>query len=446
MRKFFVVDTSVLIHDPEALTKFGENHLVIPYIVVHELDMLRKSQSERGVAARRIMRQLESIRLRMVESASRKVLVSPNTEAGCTLSFEDPHELGVPHHELSEVSSHVHDDLIIDCAKDLIWEAKGAKSEVKLISKDIGLRVKASLMGVAAEDYQQDKVEEGYTGIRRETIILPLDHPDDLLDGSVKAPEYLLENQFCYVQAEGYENVPAILMRRKRGQLKVVGEWSHGISGIGALDDEQRMALEVLMDEDVTCVALLGVAGCGKTLLSLAAALQQLDHSEVERIVAIKPVVSVNGRDIGYLKGDKEEKLSNWHKPFSDNLKVIQMYSGKGGNGDLGEAMLMDGRLELEAITFMRGRHLHGKFVIVDETQNCSIHEMRTVLTRTGEKSQLALLADTSQIDLQYLDAQSCGIAQVVDKLKGDPEFAVVKLERSQRSSFAQLAANKLSE
>lgn len=445
MHKFFVIDTSVLIHDPKALSKLGDNHIIIPYVVVHELDDLRKSQSEKGFAARAVMRQLEDIRLRMAEASSREVLVNPDDENSGVISFENPMELSVPHRELSGVSTHAHDDLIIDCTKDQLWKAEGCNSEVRLISKDIGLRVKSSLMGITAEDYKQSKVKEAYTGIHDGIVTLQLDNADDLLREKADAPEYLLENQFCYAQVEGYEGVEPILMRNKGGKLKRVGEWGYGISGIGALDDEQRMAIEVLMDEDVTCVVLLGVAGCGKTLLSLATALQKLEESEVERIVAIKPIVPVNGRDIGYLKGDKEEKLSNWHKPFADNLKVIQMYSGKGGNGDLGESMLMDGRLELEAITFMRGRHLHGMFVIVDETQNCSVHEMKTVLTRVGDKSQLALLADPSQIDLPYMDKESCGVMQVVDKLKGSPEFAVVTLRRSQRSTFAQLAADRLS-
>ena len=240
MRKTCVLDTSVLIHDPEAITKFEDSNIVVPYTVVHELDILRKS-SEAGAAARKAMRNIEAIRQR-VEGDS-PLLVNPQDESAPCIKFEDPKTLPVNIHELP---SYAQDDMIIRCA---------AVENAIIVSKDIGLRVKASLAGVISEDYKHDRAENRYTGMHSD-IVLQLKKSDDLLSGKAKAPDCLLENEFCYVQIEGYESVDPVLMRRKNGKLRKVESWSHGISGIGALDEEQRMALDVLMDDDVTCVVL----------------------------------------------------------------------------------------------------------------------------------------------------------------------------------------------
>lgn len=416
-----VIDTSVLVYDPDATSKIEDGTAHIPYVVIHELDRLRKLESPTGAAARKAIRQLESIRLS-----------GGNNER---IIFEEPSS--------AFVLSHSADDLIIDYAVEL---QGSCTDQVFVVSRDIGLRLKAMLLGVDAKDYTDQCVEARYTGLHPVVISVSVKDSNDLLSSKVAAPKQLLENEFCWVQMAGYENVEPVLMRKRRGKLTPVGDWRHGVSGIGARNDEQRMALEVLMDRDVTCVVLSGVAGSGKTLLALASGLEKLDHNCAEKIMAIKPVVAVEGRDIGYLKGDKTEKLSNWHKPFDDNLKVLQAkrndyrFSGE----SLGDIMISEGSLELEAITFMRGRHLYRQWVICDETQNTSLHEMRTLLTRTGENTKLVLLADPTQIDIPGLDPNSCGISRVIEALKGNREFAVVTLNRSQRSSFAQLAADKL--
>ncbi len=324
-----------------------------------------------------------------------------------------------------------------------------------IVSKDTGLRLKASILGLEAEDYKNSKIidwESRYTGLHPTTITVKTKRGQDLLLGEVAAPDDIIENEFCHIIAENYENVGTILCRRKNGLLVPVPDWKRGIGGVRPMDDNQRMAMDVLMDRDVPCVVLMGPAGGGKTLLSLAAGLEYLDNSEVEKLMAIKPIIPVGGHDLGYLKGDKEDKLLNWLKPVFDNLQAIEMFRGRRRNDiddddfhrSLGEKMLESGSLELEALTYMRGRHLHGYWVILDEAQNTTEHEIKTALTRIGEGTKVVILADPSQIDNHYVDTQSCGAARVVEKLKGSSLFAVVTLSESQRSPFTKLVADRL--
>lgn len=207
------------------------------------------------------------------------------------------------------------------------------------------------------------------------------------------------------------------------------------------LDDYQRMALDLLMDDEVKCVALLGVAGGGKTLLALAAGLEHLESGEHESILAIKPIVPVGRRDIGFLKGDKDEKLHSWLMPVFDNLRVLQMHRRNGL--DL-EMMRDNGQLQMESYTYLRGRTLHGYWVILDEMQNTTELEATTALSRMGEKTRCVVLADITQIDNPYVDAQSCGASVAVEKLKDSAMFGVAPLNISQRSEFAQLVAERM--
>ena len=450
-KKTFVLDTSVIIHDPWCIWNFEDNDVLLPFVVIHEVDGLRAAPNGRGIAAREAMRQLEKIRM---DNSGKTFSAISLGEGKGFLKFEDPKVDGTIE-KIDKLSKSARDGLVISCAQSM---SEDMEDPVVIVSKDTGLRLKASIMGLNAEDYQNTKIdwEKRYTGIHEGIISVTSKRKgQDLLDGDIASPDFLVENEFCRVVVEGYESVGPILCRRKNGFLKPLSDWKKGVSGIRPMDDNQKMAFEVLMDPDVICVALIGPAGGGKTILSLAAGLDHLSNGEVEKIMAIKPIIPVGGNDIGYLKGDKNEKLFQWLKPVFDNLQAIDMFKGRrrrdrdddddmGERQPLGDKMLADGTLELEALTYMRGRSLHGYWVVLDETQNTTTHEIKTALSRIGDKTKVIFLADPSQIDNQYVDAQSCGASRVIEALKGSEMFAVVNLTEAQRSPFTKLIAEKL--
>jgi len=435
-RKIYVLDTSTLIHDPDALTSFEEHDIVLPYVVVHELDDLRKAPNGRGLSARIAIRQLEELR------DSNPTLTGVRIREGLgRLSVQ--RSSGQEVAESSLLSKSCRDDMIVNCAKQIAGTSPDRR--VVLVAKDIGLRIKSAVSGVETEDYRKSKVESTYTGLHGG--IVHLDDPNAgrwLLDGRVGTPDGIFLNEFCYVMCEGYESVGSVLCRNKGGFLRPVPDFQRGVLGIRPMDDNQRMAFDVLTDEDVRCVALIGVAGGGKTLLSLAVGLDGVLTQQHESIMTVKPIIPVGGHDIGYLKGDKFDKLYQWQKSVVDNLRILQMYAGKKNEIPDAQTMFDEGTWQPEAITYMRGRHLHGYWLILDECQNTNEHEMKTALSRVGENTKAVMLADPSQIDNPYVDAESCGAAIVVEKMKGSGLFAAVPIGRSQRSELAQLVADRM--
>ena len=433
-KKTFVLDTSVLIHDPTAFFNFDEHDIIIPYIVIHEIDGLRKAPNGRGYAAREIIKQIDqfnkiSTDLSNVPLGENKGILSISLDGM-------PPDLDFT----SNIQKPLRDDIVINCAREL----QKKNSKVILVSKDIGQRIKASINGIVVQDYLNSKIknwEKRYTGLHSEEIILPAPPKGDPYQAVLQAPDYLIHNEFCYVKFENYENIPGMLCRNINGILTPVPDHKKGIQGIKPLDDYQRMAMDVLLDPDIPLVAISGTHGSGKTLLSLATAIDQYDNSEVETIMYVKPIIPVGGRDLGYLPGDKEEKLNNWAKPLYDNLKIIEIYHGKKYGNDIFNDNI---NFELEAYTYMRGRTFHGTFVILDEVQNVTPLEIRTALSRVGEKTKCVMLADLTQIDNPYTDAESCGFSSAVEALKDHPLFAAVPLLHSQRSEISELVAVRM--
>lgn len=356
-KKTFVLDTSVLIHDPSAIFNFEENDVIIPYIVIHEIDGLRKSPNGRGFAAREVIKQIEKFN-QETQNLS-KVSLGEN-KGNLSISLKGmPEKLDFS----SEIQKSLRDDVIINCAKDL----KKTNKNIILVSKDIGQRIKSSVNGIVVQDYLNSKVkdfENRYTGLRKEEVILPPPKSGDPEKASIKSPDFLMHNEFCYVKFEGYENVPGLLYRNKKGRLHLVPDYKKGVCGIKPMDDGQRMAVDLLLDDDVKLIAIAGMAGAGKTILSLAAAIQYYENQNIDSIMYVKPIIPVGGRDLGYLPGDKDEKLKNWAKPLFDNLKIIEMKYGK----KYGEEFFTeDINFELEALTYVRGRTLHNTFIMLDE-------------------------------------------------------------------------------
>jgi PhoH-like ATPase len=445
-KKVFVVDTSVLIHDPSAITQFDDNDVVMPYVVLHELDGLRKAPNGRGLAAREAIRRIENLTdgFKVIEGV-------PLGEDGgyFAVSTEGMTEEVT---DIGTLPKSARDDLVIRCAAAI---GKNRPNTV-IVSKDVGLRLKAMtpLWKVEAQDYLKSKIDSNssYSGLHGDELTVSKEENESLLANvPVPAPDGLLANEFVYIKGEEYSSL--LLCRNRKGLLVPVPTFGKGIcGGIHPLDDRQRMLLDVLLDDDVPCVAAHGPAGSGKTLLATAAGMNAITNKTVEQIMYMKPIVPVGQKDLGFLPGDKNEKLYEWLKPVFDNLKIIEMYLGKkrssGGEDEirqsLGEKMLLSGQLEMEAYAYLRGRNIHGAWVVLDECQNTTRLEIRTAMTRMGEGTKCVLLADLSQIDNPYVDAESCGITVTIEALKGSELFAAVPLVSSQRSALSQLVTERM--
>jgi PhoH-like ATPase len=439
-KKAYVLDTSILIHDPNCLNSFEENDILIPYVVLDEIDSLRKAINGRGRSAREIIRNLEELRK---DKADMKNI---QLEKGGLLSVIGANEDIYNKLFRNEIN---HDNLILEIAKQFIEENNKKYAKIALVSKDIGMRLKASAMEIIAEDYQTDKIKiKSKQGIYNGIYSLHYEIEPSIVSeihniGYVELPKDLsdmLTNQFIVLRSGS----GSVIARRVGNKLKLVNV-TKDISKVKAKNAEQHMALDVLLDPTIHLVVLIGSAGTGKTLLSLAAGLEQTISKEplYERILCIKTILPVGGKDLGYLPGDKNEKLYAWLAPYFDNLEYLGSISGRKGRG-FAEDLIDQNILELEALTYMRGRSIPKSWIILDELQNSTGLETKTALTRTGEGSKVIILADPSQIDNPYIDLESSGLLHVIDSFKGKSLFAMVELHKSERSVLAGLAAELL--
>ncbi|GAB4262036.1 PhoH family protein [Thermincola ferriacetica] len=445
MKKIFIIDTNVLLHDPLAITKFQDNDVVIPLVAIEEMDNQKRRQDEVGRNARRVARLIDELR------GKGKIYEGVPTEKGGTIKVELNHQ----HFDklCAGLERSKSDNRILAVA--LAYKEEFPDKQVILVTKDTYLRIKADVCGVNSEDYKTDKVnlDELYTGIK-EVQVKP-----ELIDqfyskNILPWEEELFPNQFVYLTDE-YGSSKSALTRYNPAKKALVpllfantDAW-----GIKARNKEQRFAMELLMDDHVSLVTLVGQAGTGKTLLAVAAGLQKVIEEGVYRKLLItRPVIPL-GNDIGFLPGDKDEKMRPWMSPIYDNLEYIfgqgrdmkkekEFDKPKGNNIDSLIQYFKDkGQLELEALTYIRGRTIPRQYLIVDEAQNLTPHEVKTILTRAGEGTKVVLTGDPQQIDHPYLDSSSNGLTYVVDKFKGIGLAGHVTFVKGERSELAQTAA-----
>ncbi len=444
LTKIYVLDTNVLLQDPYAIFSFQDNEVVIPAVVLEEVDSKKRYMDEIGRNARQVSRIIDGLR------ETGKLHEKIPLENGGTVRIELNHR---SFHQLQEVFvEKTNDNRILAVAKNLSLEeqTKEVGRPVILVSKDALVRVKADAIGLAAEDFLSDRViemDDLYTGFEEfyvETELLNRFYLKGELPLAEIGGQRLYPNQFVILKDSLGSSSSAIGMVDKRKLVVKKLVFDHEgkqIWGIRARNVQQIMALELLLRDDIPLVTLTGRAGTGKTLLTLATGLFQTeDLGEYKKLVVARPIVPV-GKDLGFLPGEKQEKLRPWMQPIFDNLEFL--FNTK-KPGELDAILAGMGSIEVEALTYIRGRSIPDQFIIIDEAQNLTKHEVKTILTRVGERSKIVLLGDPDQIDHPYLDAYNNGLTYVVEKFKDQQIAGHVKLVKGERSSLAQLAADLL--
>ena len=428
--KTFVLDTNVLIHRADAVLSFRNSEVVIPLWVLEELDALKTYSDERGRNARHAIRLMDGI------AGSGNLQRGVKMENGSLLRVELSHSESTP----LGLNIEKADNRIILTAVKLQDEGR----RVFFVSKDINARIKATALGIKAVDYEKQKVNVNklYSGAT------PLDVGDDLLatmreNGSVPWSEETTPNHFFHLNHRAGGDTAIGRYDAECKCVRFVDYKMPAVAGVRPLNPEQRMAFDLLLDDSINLVTLIGKAGTGKTLLAIAAGLRlTLDDKRYNRVLVSRPVIPL-GKDIGFLPGAKNEKLSHWMQPLFDNLEFI-MSVHKRPNLKTVDQLISSRAIELEALSYIRGRSLPGQFIIIDEAQNLSPHEIKTIVSRAGDGTKVVLTGDPYQIDSPYLDASSNGLSFLVEAFKGQDLSGHMTLHRSERSRLAELAAELL--
>lgn len=439
--KSFILDTNVLLFDAQAIYKFNEQEVVIPITVIEELDRFKKDLNENGRNARQFSRMIDSFR----EKGSLAKGVEINAKGG-SLRVVLSHDTGGLPEELHGDKA---DNRILAIAF-AEMKAKGAEN-VTFITKDINLRIKADALGIPAEDYESSKVtiEELFSGVSVFDV-----SADDITT-------FYSDKKLAIDDPALYPNTFVILRDRDNPSHSAVGRFdvrqgsvvplitaSEGVWGLHPKNVEQTFALDLLLNDDCQLVSLVGKAGTGKTLLAIAAGLQKtLDEGKFQRLLVSRPIFPM-GKDVGYLPGDIEQKLNPWMQPIFDNIEFL-MGGAESSRHRRGAArgiqeLMSQGMINIEPLTYIRGRSLPNQFLIVDEAQNLTPHEIKTILTRAGENTKVVLTGDCYQIDNPYVDSSSNGLAHVVERMKHEELSGHITLMKGERSPLAELSSNLL--
>lgn len=434
-KKNFVLDTNVILHDFRCLDNFEENDIYIPIVVLEELDKFKKGNEQINYNAREFLRQLDSLtdddlflKGAAIANGMGKLYI---TTADISPKISETFPERIPDHRILSAT--------------MVLAEQNPKTKTILVTKDINLRMKARSIGLLAEDYINDKVTDVYLFEKQHQTFKDIDaavidnlyaHPE-----GIDFDEFNLENPVnpneCFVLKNGKKSALARYNPFTKKIKKIEKQVCYGIQPRNA---EQAFAFEVLMDPDIRLVALTGKAGTGKTLLALASALKQ--HELYDQILLARPIVALGNKELGFLPGDEKQKIAPYMQPLFDNLIVIKSHLNYGGAEARSiEEMQTSKKLEIEALAYIRGRSLSETFCIIDEAQNLTPHEIKTIITRAGEGTKMIFAGDLQQIDSPYLDAQSNGLAYMIDKMNGQELFAHVNLVKGERSKLSELAS-----
>lgn len=467
--KTFVLDTNILLHNPNALFVFKEHHVVIPFAVIEELDKLKRNNDDIGRNARATIRHLDKLRTlgRLTDGVhwgeSSPTVGQAASQAGETGDVR------------IDVDEHARPDMLKEDSPDnriiaVAWSLHQKGERAVFVSKDLNARIKSDALGIRTEDFENQKVdaEHLYTGFFNVQIegsvidelyserMLAVDRLKDALTTTDEQgrsfTRELAANQFVIMRDVDDEGHTGLARRlADTDHLIPVNQPRKPIYGILPRNVQQTMAFDLLLDDEIRLLTLLGSAGTGKTLLAVAAGMAKCFTEErYEKLLVARPIMPL-GRDIGYLPGDKDEKLTAWMQPIFDNLTYLMstrgspMQSNDTQSSEMKIRKLMaDGKIVLEPLTYIRGRSIPHQFMIVDEAQNLTPHEIKTIVSRVGEGTKVVLTGDIQQIDNPYLDQSSNGLSYLIEKMKGKNMVGHVTLARSERSELASLAAELL--
>jgi PhoH-like ATPase len=438
-KKIFVLDTNVILHDSSCIYQFEENDIVIPVTVLEELDQFKKGKEELNYHAREFTRALDLL--------SGDSMFTAGVQIGAGLG-----KISV------KLEREFHADLRLNFTRDKpdhhilniayqVFKEQRAK-QVILVSKDVNLRMKAKSVGLLAQDYRSDQVKDVMSLYTGRAIIenVPTDllnrfhaHPFETDASAIEGYTQLTPNEYLILR----NRQQSVLVSYNAPRKKLVRVDKSPAYGITPRNAEQTFALNALLNNDIQLVSISGKAGTGKTLLALAAALER--RKAFRQIFVARPVVPLSNKDIGFLPGDIQSKLNPYMQPLFDNLGVIQhQYSEIDSKASTVSKFIEDEKLVVEPLTYIRGRSLVKVFFIVDEAQNLTPHEVKTIITRAGEGTKVVFTGDIFQIDHPYLNSSSNGMSYLIEKMKGQAIYAHVTLEKGERSKLAELASNLL--
>lgn len=440
-KKNFVLDTNVILHDYKCIENFQENDIYLPIVVLEELDKFKKGSDQINYNAREFVRELDTLTSNdlFLKGAS----LGPG-KGTLHVVTGDKYQEKIYQSFPEKTADH----RILSCTLSVAESEKDRKVKTILVTKDVNLRMKARSLGIEVEDYITDKVINVDIFKRAQDIYENID--PDLIDKMYASPDGIdadlfdikskLEPNECFILKSVRNSVLARYNPFTNKFKKVEKASNYGIQPRNA---EQSFAFEVLNDPDVKLIGLTGKAGTGKTLLALASALKQANV--YKQILLARPIVALANKDLGFLPGDEKQKVAPYMQPLFDNLNVIKGQFAPGGSDARKiDDLQKNGQLVIEALAFIRGRSLSETFCIIDEAQNLTPHEIKTIITRAGEGTKMVFTGDIQQIDSTYLDAQSNGLAYMVDKMKGQELFAHINLIKGERSQLSELASDLL--
>ncbi|HXN82515.1 MAG TPA: PhoH family protein [Myxococcales bacterium] len=442
MKKNYVLDTNVLLHDPRALFQFKENNVIVPIYVVEEIDKFKRDLSELGRNARQVSRDLDAFR---EEGGS--LTEGVTLEGGGTLRVlftqkELPREL---------MNGHLVDNRILALAADL--KEREPNYRCVFVTKDINLRIRADALGLPSEDYRNDKIEQSelYMGVR-ELDVGKSDIDSFYAHGELQVTvadgaNAACPNEFALLKDRESPNHTALAKyNASRARfVPLLKSLKEGAWGLRPRNKEQSFALDLLLNDEIKLVTIVGKAGTGKTLLAIAAGLHKTMEEQVfQKMLVSRPVFPL-GKDIGYLPGSVEEKLNPWMQPIYDNVEFLMGLSRADKKAGRSYRELIDlGMVAIEPLTYIRGRSIPNQYIIVDEAQNLTPHEVKTIITRVGDNTKIVLTGDPYQIDNPYVDATNNGLIHVVNKFKNEKLAGHITLTKGERSALAELASNVL--
>jgi PhoH-like ATPase len=435
MKKNYVIDTNILLHDPRAVFRFEDNNVIIPIYCIEEVDQFKREGSERGRNARQIARILDELRDK-----------GGSLSQGVTLDSGGTLRVAVPSKrpELpTAIDKTTMDQAILQTAFD-VREQDGGRPTI-FVTMDTNLRIRADALGMVSETYENQRVEADDLDTGIKDLEVESGAVDRFFeDGFLPCSNDFHANTCVMIRDQGNPSHTALARYDgTKKELVALRTPREGVMGVRPRNKEQSFALDLLLDESIRLVTLVGKAGTGKTLLALAAGLKRtVDDGVYTRMLVSRPVMPL-GRDIGFLPGDVDEKLNPWMQPIFDNLEFLFSTSTRKGPRAYAE-LLESGHLQVEPLTYIRGRSLPSQFMIVDEAQNLTPHEVKTIITRSGDGTKIVLTGDPHQIDNPYVDSASNGLTIAADKFRGEKMAANIVLSKGERSELAEIAANRL--